>query len=34
MMRVSPFVKAVERACRERTRYTVYLGEEIGRAHV
>lgn len=27
MIRVSPFVKAMERACRERTRYTVYLGE-------
>lgn len=27
MIRVSPFVKAVERACRERTRYAVYLGE-------
>ena len=27
MIRVSPFVKAVERACRERCRYTVYLGE-------
>lgn len=27
MMRVSPLVKAMERACRERTRYAVYLGE-------
>lgn len=27
MISVSPFVKAVERACRERCRYTVYLGE-------
>lgn len=27
MIRVSPFVKAVERACRERTRYAVHLGE-------
>lgn len=27
MIRVSPFVKAMERACREHTRYTVYLGE-------
>lgn len=27
MIRVSPFVKAVERACRERTRYVTYLGE-------
>lgn len=27
MIRVSPFVKAMERACRERSRYTVYLGE-------
>lgn len=27
MIRVSPFVKAVEQACRERSRYTVYLGE-------
>lgn len=27
MIRVSPFVKAVEKACRERCRYTVYLGE-------
>lgn len=27
MIRVSPFMKAMERACRERSRYTVYLGE-------
>lgn len=27
MIRVSPFVKAMERACRERCRYAVYLGE-------
>lgn len=27
MIRVSPFVKAIERACRERSRYTVHLGE-------
>lgn len=27
MIRVSPFVKAMERACRERTRYATYLGE-------
>lgn len=27
MIRVSPFVKAIERACNERCRYTVYLGE-------
>lgn len=27
MIRVSPFVKAMERACSERCRYTVYLGE-------
>lgn len=27
MIRVSPLVKAMERACRERSRYTVYLGE-------
>lgn len=27
MIRVSPFVKAMERACNERCRYTVYLGE-------
>lgn len=27
MIRISPLVKAMERACRERSRYTVYLGE-------
>lgn len=27
MIHVSPFVKAMERACRERCRYAVYLGE-------
>lgn len=27
MIRVSPFVKAMERACRERCRYDVHLGE-------
>lgn len=27
MIHVAPFVKAMERACRERSRYTVYLGE-------
>lgn len=27
MIRVSPFVKAMERACNERCQYTVYLGE-------
>ena len=27
MIRISPFVKAVEQACRERCRYAVYLGE-------
>ena len=27
MIRVSPLVKAMERACRERCRYAVYLGE-------
>ena len=27
MIRVAPFVKAMEHACRERCRYTVYLGE-------
>ena len=27
MIRVSPFVKAMERACNERCRYATYLGE-------
>lgn len=27
MIRISPLVKAMEQACRERTRYAVYLGE-------
>lgn len=27
MIRISPLVKAIEQACRERSRYAVYLGE-------